>query len=212
MIAALVLAASGCAQVEEPTWSEPTLSASSSGAELDGVAFADLGEAAEFGGLVLLGEFVGEPEIVSISELFPEDPMSVGSPAAAAARRIWLWRFEVTGRVAGGDPMVTEYLVMSEPVETDVAGVVEDPGRVLGQKVVLILDGVPRETTRGVAHFTLASAQAGASFAVVNSDGRIILDPAGNMGLPPGAEYAPTNGNLSDEELVEAVREQLQLP
>ena len=184
---ALVGTIAGCAATTaDPSWGAPTPVVAPASVEYWTIPIADLGKAADFSEVVLVGRFVGKPTVYSGLDVFPNDAQSLETPEVAAARQLVVWRFKPTDSLKGGLGASAEILVMSERMPTDVPGVYEDPARTRGQETVVLLGAKGFETPSGTAYFTIAPTVMGASFALVGADGTLIPDPAGSIGLPKG--------------------------
>lgn len=210
VVASLVVA--GCAASEsQPEWApRADSSAGVPDMQLDYLAYADLGEAADHAQAIFVGRFDKRVAKTNAAELFPTDGMTVANPELAQARRFDVWSFVIDEVIAGDARPGREVLVAVESFGDPELGL-DDPSRTKSQRAVLLADGIYRESSLGPVLLPV-SPQPGYSFALVAQDGKLILDPESAAELPRDARLPSPKAPKVGEELAEAVSEQLALP
>jgi hypothetical protein len=143
----------------------------------------DVVHVAEYSTLIVRGHFVTKVADVDGLTLFgPADPKTEEEKALAAAHRgrsLTVWQLSVD-KVLKGDVKFagTTIYALVEQVATDVPGIAVDPSRVAKNEVVAMLHVVPVATIPyGPAYWINGGGNIGAGFVVVNSKGRISVDP-----------------------------------
>lgn len=208
----MVLATAACgpgSATNSGLWAEPTLAPVPHHYEFQTPRFQDIGDAAEASGAIVIGHFEGEPTRTTVADMYPSDPAVIEELDGSGGIEVDIWTFSIDHNVKGGLAHQGDILVAVFLTERDVQGVAEDPGRLEGQRAVLLLEGIAHWSEPEHVHYPISQRQLGVNFALLRDDGTVVVDPQARVGLPRGLAHSPLSDDHTDEQLINAIRRQL---
>ena len=194
----LVAAVAACSASDTSVWAapgDPTRTPLEALCDVDPTVAATAREA-----LVVTGVLAPQPARVSSDTFWGIDRTDDESVVMLDPVDIEVWTVSTVQVVSGGSVNATTILVANTPwlVETDVAGVPVDIGRLRPGRVVFLLDPAALESASHGEVYSLAdSCQVGASFFGVAANGRIVQDPWAR--IPMGAPDAAGEATVAEQ-------------